>query len=180
MTPNTSVILDIRACKSVKTHIVMISLILILLSIWFIPVNKNLPIKCQKLFNDYKKIALCLSIFAGMLYISVIVRCFMNADNEMGDIVNSIKVDVPEKVKCPIRYFRCDEGVINLATLLHFIMYFIIGMVIPNRYGAILIVSIVFEIIELWVGFPCKIILDPIVNMLGYFLGSMLHILIAF
>lgn len=55
----------------------------------------------------------------------------------------------------------------------HLVLYFIIGLFIPNAHIYIIIISILWEIVEYILTWRAKWILDPVVNLFGYFLGTL-------
>lgn len=85
-------------------------------------------------------------------------------------------VDVPHSVKCFFNESKCEEGNINGWTLIYGLMYFIIGLVVPNQYLAILIISILFELFQSYHGNNAKYIIGPLVSLTGYGLGSLFNI----
>lgn len=92
-----------------------------------------------------------------------------------GDILGSVKIaKVPDDIKCFFNEPRCDKGDLNGWSLSHFAMYMIIGYFVPKQYVLILIISVLFEIIEVPIGANSKLIIDPITNLSGYWIGSQL------
>lgn len=79
---------------------------------------------------------------------------------------------LPHCLNCIIPYDRCEDGGFEAVTITHFVGYIIVGYIVPDLYGEILLISILFEIFESLIGFTPKILLDPTVNMLGYIIGS--------
>lgn len=98
-----------------------------------------------------------------------------------GGLINSIpgrgkySIDPPKSAKCFIGERKCEEAVINIWTLFHFIINFIAGYFYPNRYLFVFIFAFITEIWELLIGFNAKWFIDPLANLSGYMLGSYLH-----
>jgi hypothetical protein len=92
-----------------------------------------------------------------------------------GDFLKNIHVaDVPYEVKCFFGEENCDEGDIDGWSLISLVVYFIIGYLVPNQYLFIIAISILFEISKPIFGSNAKIIVDPLINLTGYAIGSLL------
>jgi len=89
-------------------------------------------------------------------------------------ITNKI-MDVPDSIKCFFGEDRCDEGDIDYWTLLHGIVYFIIGILVPDQYLLIVLISIGFELFQPYLGNSSRYIINPLVNLTGYAIGSVLN-----
>ena len=63
----------------------------------------------------------------------------------------------------------------DMWSLVHFIIYFISGLLIPNQYLFVIFLSISCEIFEYFAGYRCKMS-DIFINFIGYFLGSLIKI----
>lgn len=87
-----------------------------------------------------------------------------------------MKINVPDFIKCFFGENRCNEGDINIWTLMHFIIYLIAGIFFPNRYIFFFIISLLCELFELTiVAYNAKWVIDPLFNMLGYLVGNIFH-----
>jgi hypothetical protein len=85
------------------------------------------------------------------------------------------RLKVPQSIKCLFGEDRCEEGDINIWTVMHFVIYFIAGLLFPNRYLFMLGASLFCEFFELMIAsYNSKWIVDPIFNMFGYWLGNLL------
>jgi hypothetical protein len=84
-------------------------------------------------------------------------------------------VEVPDALKCFFGEDRCDEGDIDYWTLLHGIVYFIIGVLVPDQYLIIVLISIGFELFQPYLGNSSRYIINPLVNLTGYAIGSVLN-----
>lgn len=91
-----------------------------------------------------------------------------------GDFLSNIKIsDVPNNIKCFFNEPGCEEGNIDGWAAAHAVIFFIIGFIVPNQYLAIIIISIVFEIIQQYLGNKSRYILNPLINLTGYTIGSL-------
>ena len=84
-----------------------------------------------------------------------------------------------------------DGNVLTLYTITHFLIYFVISLYYPNKWVIIIILSIVWEILELflniaydkilhigsdyWDEIPMNKVFDVIFNLLGYGAGHLFH-----
>jgi hypothetical protein len=82
-----------------------------------------------------------------------------------------------------------DGKIFTLYTITHFLIYFIIALYYPNKWIIIIIISIVWEILEMllhiaydkilhvgsnyWDEIPMNKVVDFIVNLLGYGAGHL-------
>jgi TctA family transporter len=57
----------------------------------------------------------------------------------------------------------------------HIMVYISIGLFFPGKYLAVLVISILCEAYEYAVGWRARWLLDPVVNMVGYILGSLIE-----
>ena len=55
---------------------------------------------------------------------------------------------------------------------MHIVMYIILGMFIPGKLLFVLVLSVVCEIFEYFSGWRARWILNPVANVLGYWIGS--------
>lgn len=144
--------------------------------------------------EDYNKLALAFSIFNYAWLLTLIVRYlyFVNSKDEKDiekfkeinvsdnifvkifkKIIN-VCIPVPYGLKCFFGESGCERGNISFLSFFHFIGYLIIGILIPDYYWEIIILSYVCEFIELGMGFTPKFIIDPLINISGYAIGSAL------
>lgn len=92
-----------------------------------------------------------------------------------GNFLGKIKITkVPDEIQCLFGEPKCDQGEINGWSIAHFLMYGIIGYLVPGEYVFILLISLAFEILEEPFGANSKIIIDPLTNLFGYWVGSQL------
>jgi hypothetical protein len=90
-----------------------------------------------------------------------------------------IQFYTPECLSCGIPYVSINPKKNNCKyvkfdgwSIVHFIIYFVCGIVVPEYYGTVFILSILCEIYEYYSGWRARFIIDPLVNMLGYYAGQ--------
>ncbi len=82
-----------------------------------------------------------------------------------------------------------DGNIFTLYTITHFLIYFVISLYYPNKWIIIIILSIVWEILEIilnigynkilnlgsdyWDEIPINKVIDVIFNLLGYGAGHL-------
>jgi len=57
-------------------------------------------------------------------------------------------------------------------SLIHLLLYFLLGVLFPQRLGLIVLISFLFEGIEYYYRGRARWILDPAINIIGYLLGE--------
>jgi hypothetical protein len=143
--------------------------------------------------EDYNNLALAFSIFNYAWLLTLIVRylyLYYNRpqDSEEKSVENSssnifvrffkkilnICIPVPYGLKCLFGESGCERGNISFLSFFHFIGYFVIGVLIPDYYWEIIILSYACEFIELGLGFTPHFIVDPLISIAGYAVGSAL------
>jgi hypothetical protein len=77
-------------------------------------------------------------------------------------------------MKCYFGQAGCEHGDFNIFSIFHLVCYTVIGYIVPGYYLEILGISILCELLEYAMGFEAKYIMDPIVNEIGYFIGTQL------
>ena len=77
-------------------------------------------------------------------------------------------------INCFVGEGTCEKNGISIWTVGHFVFYTIVGAIVPGLYIEVLAISIFYEIFEQMVGHKPQYIIDPVVNMTGYILGSLL------
>jgi len=87
-----------------------------------------------------------------------------------------------------------NHGLLDILSISHFIIYFVIGLFLKNKYLLVLLVGILFEIFEYYISTNETIktllieywfipeiywndtlehkIVDIIINMIGYYIGN--------
>jgi hypothetical protein len=142
--------------------------------------------------EDYNKLALAFSIFNYAWLLTLIVRYlyfyYKSSDEKsleqetsspnifkrfLRKLVN-FYIPVPYGLKCYFNEDQCEKGNIDIFSFFHFIGYFVIGILIPDYYWEIIILSYACEFLELGLGLTTKFIVDPIINLSGYAIGSAL------
>lgn len=83
-------------------------------------------------------------------------------------------INVPYSIKCFFGENSCEKGDIDGWSILLAIIYFIIGWIKPHYYGTIIILSIVMECIQFYMNSQSKFIINPLIAITGYIIGSLL------
>lgn len=68
----------------------------------------------------------------------------------------------------------CNSCDIDGWSIAHFVVYFTLGAIVPGHYSMALLVSILCEVYEYAMGWRTRWWQDPVVNMIGYVVGSMM------
>ena len=89
--------------------------------------------------------------------------------------MSKIKIsNVPYSVKCFFNEPGCEEGDIDGWTIVRGLAYFIIGLIVPNQYLAIITISIILEVVQPFIGNNPRYIINPLVSLTGYAFGSII------
>jgi len=117
--------------------------------------------------KTYSKIIIWILGLGTLLYLA---KSYFNLD-----MLNTIFADVPMDIKCAINEDFCEDGNIDGWSLVYFVAYAIIGYNQPNQYLFIFFISILIEIISMWLGRPSRFIINPLISLTGYGIGSYLN-----
>lgn len=90
------------------------------------------------------------------------------------DLNKLTMVGVPHDIKCAFGESYCEQNDITAFTLVMSILYFIVGYNIPDYYITVFTLSVGFQIFLYNIGSNSSFIVDPLANMTGYALGSVL------
>lgn len=67
--------------------------------------------------------------------------------------------------------YRVKTCLISLWNILHFVLFFIMGLVVPNVFWEVVLVSMIYEYAE-YKLYNCHDVLDIVWNISGYLLGD--------
>ena len=143
--------------------------ILFLISLFLLVIFITKPFKN----NDYNNLALAFCVFNASWLLTLVFRYLYYQYGGSYKSDNSI-IPIPMGIKCYFGEPNCEKGDFSVFSIFHFVGYFVIGLLIPGYYVEILIISYACEFLEVGIGFTSKFFLDPIVNLSGYFFGSLL------
>jgi hypothetical protein len=68
---------------------------------------------------------------------------------------------------------NCNNEDLDGWSIMHIMIYFTLGLFLPNAHLEVLGISIVSELWEYVIGWRARWILDPITNMFGYHMGTL-------
>lgn len=115
-------------------------------------------------------------IIVIIIFVVILVIYNFTYKSKYGGYISNVKIsDVPYAIKCAFEEPGCEEGNIDGWTLVHGIMYFIIGLFVPNRFLVILVISIIWELLQPLMGNSARFIINPLVNLTGYAIGSLVR-----
>ena len=120
--------------------------------------------------NSILKIIILLIVF-GILW-HIYTSSNIGSQNDMQ--FSKKIMDVPKSIKCFFSDQHCNEANLDAGSVVQLIVYFIIGLMVPNHYVAIIIISIIIEIAKPFFGYRSKYVVNPIINFTGYLIGSAL------
>uniref|UniRef100_A0A6C0C9N0 Uncharacterized protein n=1 Tax=viral metagenome TaxID=1070528 RepID=A0A6C0C9N0_9ZZZZ len=108
-------------------------------------------------------------------YLIITIILFIIGWQIFGADLKRMKImDVPYSVKCYFGEEGCEKGDIDGETICRGLFFFVIGLIIPDKYiYAIIFISLML-IIEPLLGYNPKFIINPLISITGYMLGSVL------
>lgn len=150
---------------SIYKQIILLSISLILLALYYNKSFKN---------EDYNKLCLIYAIFI-LLWLGTIVARFLFLSYFPRDKSNSYIFEIPYGMKCYFGERGCEGGDFSVFSVIHIISYIIVGYLVPGYYLEIFIISIACELLEYSMDIQSKFLLDPFINLFGYFIGTQLR-----
>lgn len=114
-----------------------------------------------------------------MIYSVIIVLVYIyyaHIRPEAGDIIKTQlpQYDVFGKYKCKIKFKGCENQILTGWSLMRFIIFVLFGYMNPHNHKNIAILSVMIETYALSMKGNSKLLLNPVVNMAGYTVGSAL------
>lgn len=117
-----------------------------------------------------------LTFFTGVWCIH---NYLLRPEKSIDALLNSNVVDIPESLQSLFPYIEkgelLNEKHLNMWAVGHSITYFVTGLVVPNRYKIIILISILCEFYEYIVGYQTKLS-DLFINTFSYLVGSQITI----
>lgn len=144
-------------------QLVLLLIALVLLTLYYNKSFKN---------EDYNTLCLAYAIFI-LLWLGTIVVRYVFLHYYPRNKSHSYIFEVPYGMKCYFGEKDCEGGDFDIFSVIHIVSYIIIGYFVPGYYLEILVISVACELLEYAMsGFQSKFLLDPVINLLGYFIGS--------
>lgn len=152
---------------SLRVQVVKLLLALILAAAWY-----------YQVFVDprYNLLCLAFAIVALLWWFTSFVRylfcetkLFKHYEQQSGELVPT-----PDALRCVFGQSGCENERFTWWTVIHIVVYTIIGYFIPGLYVEIIGISIAIELIEFGMGYSSKLIIDTCANLFGYTIGSFL------
>jgi len=112
------------------------------------------------------------NLIIWILGFSVLIQMFKNDLFGLSAHFNHKLIGVPMDIKCAFQENMCEDGDIDTWSIIYFVAYSIIGYNYPNQYLVVLFISILVEIVSMWMGYPSRMIMNPLISITGYGVGS--------
>ena len=125
--------------------------------------HKNKPITPGKI-KLYKAYLVLLSLM--YIYTYHLTKVY-------GDFLDDINIDVLGNLKCSIQWDGCEKQMLNGYGLFRMAVFFGIGCINPHSHIHIGILSVLMQIYAILLGSKKNHVLNPLLNMAGYTLGSL-------
>lgn len=124
--------------------------------------------------NDYNNLCLAYSIFI-FAWLGTIMFRYVYLSYYPRDKVSANMIVLPYGLRCLYGEAGCETANFCFFSIIHIVAYILIGYFVPDQYIIILVISILCEFFEFYVGFQAKFVLDPIINLFGYFIGNQIR-----
>lgn len=145
-------------------QLILLFISLILLFLYYNQSFKN---------DDYNTLALLYAIFILLWLVTIVVRyLYLSYYPRLPSKSNFF--EIPYGMKCYFGQNGCENGDFSIFSVFHLVGYIVIGYIVPGYYLEILGISVLCELLEYAMGFEAKYLMDPIVNEIGYFIGTQL------
>ena len=111
-----------------------------------------------------------------ILTIALTIACMCEFDfGNVTKLLDTKLVEVPVGIKCQFEEPDCMEGDIDGWSIAYGLVYFIVGLIYPNRYLGIAILSVTIEVLGPCIGFKPKYIIHPLIAITTYSIGSIIQ-----
>jgi hypothetical protein len=124
--------------------------------------------------EEYNKLSLAYGIFILGWVLTIIFRYVLLSYYPQDSSQKKLIV-MPYGLKCLFGDNGCQNADFTFFSVIHIVGYILIGYFVPNQYLVILIISFLCEFLEYMMGYQAKFVLDPIINIFGYFIGNMIY-----
>lgn len=96
--------------------------------------------------------------------------------DKYGDFISNFpSYDLLKKYKCAIKFNGCEDQVLDGWSIMRLLSFILIGYMSPNDHISTLIITIMLELYSVAMKIKDRHILNPIINMVGYSIGSYLN-----
>jgi hypothetical protein len=89
--------------------------------------------------------------------------------------ISTKMIMIHHDIKCIFKEEGCEKNDITLFTLCMSVLYFLVGYNIPHYYITAFVLSIGFQIVRQYMDAEASYLIDPLANITGYALGSVLN-----
>jgi hypothetical protein len=86
----------------------------------------------------------------------------------------NILLKIPRSIKCALDESKCDENDLSMFTVSVSIIYLLVGYMYPNYYFTAIVITYITQVIKYNMGYPTSLIIDPLANVTGYTIGSVI------
>jgi len=105
--------------------------------------------------------------------ITIVWICEIDLQN-IKQILDTKIIDVPIDIKCQFDEPNCMEGDIDGWSISYGVVYFIVGLLYPERYLGIVFFAIAVELMGPYIGFKSRYIVNPLIAITTYSIGSLI------
>lgn len=108
-----------------------------------------------------------------MILVGIFYLYYFLTGERYSEVLSRFKIaDVPHSLKCYFNEDQCEKGYIDGWSLLSGLIYLVAGFLLPGHHFIALIISIATQFIQPHFGIHSKYIIDPLINITMYSIGS--------
>lgn len=109
---------------------------------------------------------------AYLTLLAIMYIYIYHISEKYGDFLNDIHIDILGNLKCSINYDGCESQILDGYGIFRAVVFFGIGIINPHSHMHMGILSMILQIYAILLGSKKNHMLNPILNMVGYSLGS--------
>jgi hypothetical protein len=110
-----------------------------------------------------------MKVIVSIIILSIFMANMINIFGETKTLLT-----LPMEVKCFFNEEGCQHGDIDTNTIIHGSGMFFVGIAAPKHHTSVIIALILTEILKPYVGINPRYIINPLVGLTTYSLGSMI------
>ena len=112
--------------------------------------------------------------FAIFIIFIIIIWLIYSFIYKFNSIRDNKFIEIPYDIKCYFKEKRCEEGNIDILSIIYGLMFFFLGLILPGYYLTVIIAAIIIEVIQQLIGNGSRYIINPLIAITSYMIGSVL------
>ena len=112
--------------------------------------------------------------FAIFIIFIIIIWLIYSYIYKFNNIRDNTIIEIPYDIKCYFKEKKCEEGNIDILSIIYGLMFFFLGLILPGYYLTVIIAAIIIEVIQQLIGNGSRYIINPLIAITSYMIGSVL------